>query len=344
MAPGTTGTTRAPRSGPAVRLVAAGLLAAALALTGCGASDSGGGSEAADAPAVQRAEPGTGAEAAEAGAGSGADESTGDEDNGDESGSDGSSGDKAAEAPGLTAQSVIRTASLTVRVKDVPEALAAARAATEDAGGFVGEETTGRDAEGSGHTRVVLRVPTDAYQEVLASLEGTGELVERGAKAQDVTDQVVDVESRITSQRASVARIRELMDRATGLTDVVTLEGELSSRQADLEALLARQASLKDRTGLATITLHLSDAAADREGGDGEDGQPGLVDALTGGWDAFVAVLRWCVIVLGAVLPFAASLALLLFLWLRLVRPRLPHRPATDGRRDPRGPAGPPAP
>ena len=36
-------------------------------------------------------------------------------------------------------------------------------------------------------------------------------------KAQDVTDQVVDVDSRVRSQRASVARIRELMDRATKL-------------------------------------------------------------------------------------------------------------------------------
>ncbi len=67
------------------------------------------------------------------------------------------------------------------------------------------------------------------------------------------------MESRIKSQRASVARVRELMDRADKLSDVVTLEGELSGRQAELEALLARQASLKDRTSLATITLSLSE-------------------------------------------------------------------------------------
>ncbi|MCZ9345671.1 DUF4349 domain-containing protein, partial [Streptomyces sp. TRM76130] len=152
-------------------------------------------------------------------------------------------GSGAAAPVELPAQHIIRTASLTVQVDDVPEALAAARAATEDAGGYVGEESTGRDEEGHEHTEVVLRVPADAYARVLTGLAGAGKLLERNTEAQDVTDQVVDVESRITSQRASVARIRELMDRAERLSDVVTLEGELSTRQAELESLLARQAS-----------------------------------------------------------------------------------------------------
>ncbi len=116
--------------------------------------------------------------------------------------------------PKLTASSIIRTASLSVRVKDVPKALDEARTTTENAGGFVGNESTTRDGQGHERTQVVLRVPSDKYDEVLADLEGAGKLLQRTAKAQDVTDQVVDVESRIASQRASVARVRELMDRA----------------------------------------------------------------------------------------------------------------------------------
>ncbi|BFO16502.1 hypothetical protein SHKM778_28900 [Streptomyces sp. KM77-8] len=172
---------------------------------------------------------------------------------------------------------------------------------------------------------MVLRVPVEKYEEVLTELEGTGRLLEREAKARDVTDQVVDVESRITTQRASVARIRELMDRATRLSDVVTLEGELSSRQADLESLLAQQASLKDRTSLATITLTLTETPVKKAAKD--DSDPGFTDALAGGWNAFLTMLRWLAVAIGAVLPFAAVAALLLLLWLKAVRPRLPRRP-----------------
>ncbi len=38
-------------------------------------------------------------------------------------------------------------------------------------------------------------------------------------------------------------------------------------------------------------------------------------------------MLRWLAVVLGAVLPFAAVAALIVLVWLKAVRPRLPHRP-----------------
>ncbi|GHH91983.1 DUF4349 domain-containing protein [Streptomyces capillispiralis] len=303
---------RTRRSVRPAHALAGVLLAAALAVTGCsGGGDSSAGSSAADDKAA--AAPAEG-RAADEGARQGAPGGAAD-------------GARATAPPKAAATHVIRTASLTVRVEDVPEALEEARAATGNAGGYVGDETTVRDGDGHEHTRVVLRVPVAEYEEVLAALEGTGKLLERNAKAEDVTDQVVDVESRITSQRASVARIRELMDRATRLSDVVTLEGELSSRQADLEALLAQQASLKDRTSLATITLELSERP--RQEAAPKDDDPGFVDALTGGWEAFVTMLRWLAVAVGAVLPFAAAAALLVLLWLKAVRPRLPRRPRT---------------
>ncbi|MGW2639781.1 DUF4349 domain-containing protein [Streptomyces sp. NPDC001348] len=290
---------RTPRSLRPVRALSAVLLTASLALAGCSAgNDSGGGSSGSKADAGTAAQPGTSAGKAR-GAG------------------------PAAKAPRLTAYHIIRTASLTVQVEDVPKALDQARATAENAGGYVGNETTSRDSGGHERTRVVLRVPTDAYDEVLTELQGAGRLLHRTAKAQDVTDQVVDVDSRIRSQRASVARVRELMDRAGKLSDVVALEGELSSREADLEALLAQQASLKDRTSLATITLSLSQTPVRHAG---KDDSPGFGDALAGGWHAFVTLLRWIALAVGAALPFAALAALLALLWLRVVRPRLPRR------------------
>jgi hypothetical protein len=294
---------RTPRSARPVPALAAVLLAAALALTGCSAGGDSGASGA-DSAAKEAA---PSAANDRQGAGGGKAEGAG-----------------ASTAPKAAANHVIRTASLTVQVEDVPKALDEARETTENAGGYVGDETTGRDADGHERTRVTLRVPVDSYQDVLDDLEGAGKLLNRNAKAEDVTDQVVDVESRIKSQRASVVRVRELMDRATKLSDVVTLEGELSSRQAELEALLAQQASLKDRTGLATIALSLSETPVERAE---KDDDPGFTDALAGGWDAFVTMLRWVAVAVGAVLPFAVVAVLLVVLWLRVVRPRLPRRP-----------------
>ncbi|MBT2364101.1 DUF4349 domain-containing protein [Streptomyces sp. ISL-10] len=288
------------------------LLAASLGLVGCGANDSSSGDAArADSkPALREGDKA-------AGSGYAADKPEGEP-------AGGAAREDAAGPSAPPTEHIIRTAELGVEVKDAAKALANARAVVEKAGGRVENETTERLDDTHVTSHVVLRVPQDEYGAVLAELAGAGKLLSRKADAKDVTDQVVDVESRIATQRASVARVRELMERATRLSDVVALEGQLSTRQAELESLLARQASLKDRTTLATITLTLNEAETEDAR---EDDDPGFLDALGGGWDALVATLRWITVAIGAVAPFAAMLGLLYAGWRWLVRPLLRPRP-----------------
>ncbi|MFF4172756.1 DUF4349 domain-containing protein [Streptomyces sp. NPDC001744] len=291
---------------------AAALLTASLVLTGCGAGGTDAGGKAADARAARPAEraPGGAAEGA-------ADASPG-----------AAPGKAAPKAP--AGQHVIRTATLSVEVADAAKALAAARRVTAEAGGRVENESTERVDDAYLASHVVLRVPQERYDSVLTELAGAGRLLSRKADAKDVTDQVVDVQSRIASQRASVARVRALMDRAERLSDVVTLEAELSRRQADLESLLAQQSSLADRTSLATITLQLSEKRkakkAEEKPPAPEEGRPGVLDALGGGWSALVGVVSWIVVVLAALAPWLAVALAVFVLWRRLVRPRLAAR------------------
>lgn len=291
------------------RTAAAVLLTASLVLTGCGAG------------ATESASDGKGGGMAAAKPADGAAEGAADS-------ASGAAGKPASKAPAQ--QHVIRTAELSVEVKDAAKALVTARRVATDAGGHVENETTERVDGTHLGSQIVLRVPQERYDSVLTELAGAGKLLDRRASAKDVTDQVVDVESRIATQRASVARVRALMDRAEKLSDVVTLEGELSRRQADLEALLAQRVSLKDRTTMATITLRLSEpeepSAEERE-----EGRPGFGDALSGGWNALVGAAAWVGIVLTALAPWLAVALILFVLWRRLVRPRLAARTRPAG-------------
>ncbi|MFF3560570.1 DUF4349 domain-containing protein [Streptomyces sp. NPDC002574] len=287
------------------RALAALALAGVLALTGCGASGDGGLQSSADDKAA--------AEPAQAPADGMAEAP---------SGAAGSSGGKGGtRTPVLDRSLVVRTATLTVEAGNVPDALAESRTLVEAAGGYIGDESTSLDGEGREHSRITLRVPPAGYERLLGDLAGLGKLLGRKVTAEDVTSQVVDVESRLKSQRASVARVRELMDRATRLSDVVTLEGELSSRQADLEALEAQQASLKERTGMATVTLVLTEPAPSAAPKKADGFWASVGDALGAGWHALYVTLRALLIALAAVLPFAV-LALLGLLVFRLLRRR----------------------
>ncbi|GFE13698.1 hypothetical protein Sgleb_17450 [Streptomyces glebosus] len=63
-------------------------------------------------------------------------------------------------------------------------------------------------------------------------------------------------------------------------------------------------------------------------------------DALSGGWHAFLTAVRWVLVAVGAVLPFAVAAGLVYALW-QLVRDRLPG--ARRRRRTAGGPAPQPA-
>ncbi|MGY5034417.1 DUF4349 domain-containing protein [Streptomyces sp. 900116325] len=308
-------------------VLAAGTLAALLVLSGCGAGDSADGKSAAGGDA-EYAAPRT-----ERGAAGAADRGSTE------------NGSAAKKKPStLSTPQIIRKASLSVEVKSVPKAVAAARAAVESAGGLVSSESTDRLDGTHEVSHIVLRVPQGEYDAVLQELAGGGKLLSRTTTAKDVTDQVVDVESRIATQRASVSRVRKLMDQADKLADVVTLEGELSNRQADLESLLAQQKSLKDRTTLATITLSLSEPES---ASNSKDDDPGFLDALGGGWHAFVTTVRWIAMAVGAAAPFLAAAAGLLLLG-RLLRTWLARRRVTRepqaSQPDEQAPAAPEAP
>lgn len=178
------------------------------------------------------------------------------------------------------------------------------------AGGGAGESF---DAA-SGDTAVLtLQVPPGAVPELLAELDDTATVRSMNQSAQDVTDQLVDLDVRIANQRASVATVRGLMDRATNLDELVRLEAEVTRRQTELEQLEAQQRNLADRVALATVTVEIRPAPATVTAGDGEHGDEdggedgdGVAGALGAGWDALAAIAFGIVLVLAATAPFLA--------------------------------------
>ena len=91
-----------------------------------------------------------------------------------------------------------------------------------------------------------------------------------------------------------------LLDAAQSLDDVVLLEGELTKRQTELEQLEAQRQALATQTDMAGLVVVLSRTPVTTS--DAND--TGIGDALRGGWDGFVAVLHFLMVVLAYLLPF----------------------------------------
>ncbi len=153
---------------------------------------------------------------------------------------------------------IIFTADITVAVSDVAAAGAEATRIVEAAGGFVfGQQSTGAPQP---RTMLVFKVPPASFQDAVARLGEIGELRSQNITADDVTDRIVDLESRITTAVASVERLRALIDQATSVTAIAELEAQLLERETQLETLRGQLRTVRDQVSLATIVVTLTEA------------------------------------------------------------------------------------
>ena len=306
----TSGGTRRMRAASAV-------LAAGFLLSACG-----GGDDATEASGGKTA-PGPNVVADRAGGGGGERSSTDGGGADDKAASRSSANNSARVLP--APRDIIYRGDITVRVKNVVSAAARAEQIARAANGEVFAEETSTDAgAATSRARLTLRVPPHEFRSAMADIGRLGKRLHQSQKAQDVTTQVVDIESRIATQKRSVARVRALLDEAKTIGEVVQVESELARREADLESLQAQLARLEDVTELATIEVSLvgPNAAAPKPKHD----DLGFLAGFRGGWEALVQVMVVGLTVLGALLPFALAATLVaLPTWL-LLRSRLRRR------------------
>lgn len=241
---------------------------------------------------------------------------------------------------------VIRTASVTVdiavksagrnsdedaknEIKAVNDAALRVRAVVSTGVGYVG------GAEGRGTTMsITLRVPAGSYDDVMSAIAGIGTVTSRQEATQDVTAQMVDLESRMKTMQASVVRVRTLLSKAEKIGDVIAIESELSGREADLESLQRQQAALAGQTSLSTITVVLQGSiiGIKKSVTPPPATRSGFLGGLANGWDAVRKVADGALTVLGTVIPFLPVVAVFLgagLIWRRRVR--RPVVPAPHG-------------
>jgi hypothetical protein len=249
---------------------------------------------------------------------------------------EGSGGEGDGEAPiepvggsPLTAsgRQFISTAELGVEVDDVSEATQRAIRVVEGKGGALfGESST---YEGEPQAVLTLKVPPADFATTLRELGELGTVVSQTVDTQDVTERVVDLESRIETASTSVNRLQGFLGGAGSVADVAAFEAELVARETELETLRAQLRTLEAQIDLATIVLTVRAEGDDRnDEAEEEDDLPGFVDGLRGGWEAFVDAGTVSLAVVGAVLPWL-PVVLLLLVAVRLTR-RFTRPPTFD--------------
>ena len=211
---------------------------------------------------------------------------------------------------------VIKTATVKVSVDgdEVQQAVDEATGVAGRLGGFVASTTlTGGDhASGT----VVIRVPSDAFEEALGALRDLGDVEHETVSGEDVSQEFIDLQARLRNWQAQEAVLLRLMERSRTVTDTIRVQGELSRVQLEIERLRGRLTYLEDQTSLGTITATFV----------APGGAPPRPTTLARAWeeavDAMLTVVSAVIVGAGFLLPLAV-LAGAVALAIRSLRPRL---------------------
>ncbi len=196
-----------------------------------------------------------------------------------------------AAAPGHV-RTLIRTAQLQLVATDFGHARAAVEQIVESADGLADQLAVSADPGSARALRAMLRVPGDRLAETLGRLRALGQVTQDQQGAEDVADQLVDLDARLKSARATEQRLIDLLRERTGkLSDVLEVEQELTRVRLDIERLDAEKTNMSRRVAYATINLTISE---ERKAGLGPlplwtqlriaaaDGLQNVVDTLVG--------------------------------------------------------------
>jgi hypothetical protein len=171
--------------------------------------------------------------------------------------------EKAEQISAATDRKIIRNADLTIEVTSPTETQSKVVSITEAHGGFVvNSEAKQRDnGDASNRTldiKLVVRIPENQFGAVLDKVRGlANNRKEEKVTGQDVTEEFIDLEARIKTQRALETQFLQIMKQAGNIEDALAVQRQIADVRTEIEKLEGRRRFLENRSSLSTIVVNI---------------------------------------------------------------------------------------
>jgi hypothetical protein len=160
--------------------------------------------------------------------------------------------------PGVAEQLIIRNAWLDLVVPDTEDALAKIEDVTGEMGGYVVQSNVYQSGE-SKQASVQVRVPAERLDEALEQFRGVAtEVRSENVSSDDVTDEYVDLQSRLRSKEATEAKLLEFLEEAEDTEAALAVYAELERIQTDIEVIKGRMQYLEQSAAMSSVSIELT--------------------------------------------------------------------------------------
>jgi hypothetical protein len=237
--------------------------------------------------------------------------------------------------PEAMERKIIRDADLTLEVGAPAEAQRKITSIAETLGGFVvtseSKQRQVGDSRQELEVNLVVRVPATQFGVALDQIRSTGSrVIQEKITGQDVTEEFIDLEARIKTQKALESQFLEIMKQAHKVADALEVQRQIADVRTEIEKLEGRKRFLENRASLSTITVNLQSptAIAVNTSGFGRNIREAVVDSVDVASAIVLFLIRFVIVMIPIfiliLLPgwFLARLALRRTRKMRLARER----------------------
>lgn len=192
----------------------------------------------------------------------------------------------------------------------------------ESSGGYVSSTESYSNAEGkitSG--RILIRIPSEKFDISINEIKKIGELKSINISGQDVTQEYVDLESRLKNYEAQEKVLIDLMNKSTSVKDSIEVQKELSNVQGEIEVIKGRMNYLNNMVSFSTIEITIAEpnVAPPVQGG-------GFLNAVKRGAETAIKVLNGLAFFIITISPLIVLAGIVLIIVWASIRARNKRR------------------
>ena len=154
---------------------------------------------------------------------------------------------------------LIRDAELRVETKQYDDFLSSVTTRLSALGGYVQSTDSSTNYNGSRYATLVFRIPADQLDSFLSYVSEIGTVTSQTTSVQDVTDDYIDLESRVKALETEQETLLGLLKKAEDLSDALEIQSRLSEVRASLESYKGKLKALDGQIDYSTVTVYLDE-------------------------------------------------------------------------------------
>lgn len=152
---------------------------------------------------------------------------------------------------------IIKDGSLSLKSKELVESKLRLDALIKSLNGYYESENFTNNSYRNAYD-LRIRVPSGNFEKLLGGIEaGKEEVQNKNISAQDVTEEFVDIETRLSTKRAYLQRYRELLAKAANVKEILEIEEQIRLLQEEIESQEGRLKYLSDQVSFSSLSVNL---------------------------------------------------------------------------------------